>query len=240
MMTLYGGGRVMVKTAAVPAFRALDELLRKHNYKTRAHDTGGYNCRRTTNETGYSLHAYGIAIDINWQSNPYGPRLITNMPAAMIADITNLRTNSGDKVFRWGGSYKGNKDAMHFEVICTPQQLRTGIAGRPPQNMSLPPSAAPNTTPQLPQIGPKQMFAIIRYPDGRCFRWNGIHRVSIPNEEMLGGDRLMLGLLGMNSTIFAVNEAWGDSFPLAFPEDRLLWNSRVLMSEAGIPEGKRA
>jgi hypothetical protein len=30
-------------------------------------------------------------------------------------------------VFRWGGSYSKNKDAMHFEVVCSPANLATGV-----------------------------------------------------------------------------------------------------------------
>jgi peptidoglycan hydrolase-like protein with peptidoglycan-binding domain len=89
------------------------------------------NCRKITGGSGYSLHAYGIAADLNWSTNPYGSRLVTDMPGAMIADIKAIRTNNGKQVFRWGGDYKGNKDAMHFEVICTPADLATGLQGGP-------------------------------------------------------------------------------------------------------------
>lgn len=127
LVELFGDGRVSVRPAIVPAVRALDACLQKHNYRTRRADTGAYNCRRITGGTGYSLHAYGIALDINWQSNPYGPRLVTNMPAAMIRDIKAIRTRNGQQVWRWGGDYSGNKDAMHFEIVCHPTDLATGI-----------------------------------------------------------------------------------------------------------------
>jgi hypothetical protein len=120
---------ITVKSAAAPAFFALNDILKKHNYRTRRADTGAYNCRKITGGRGYSLHAYGIAADLNWQSNPYSKRLITDMPMAMVQEIERLRTRSGHKVFRWGGRYKNNKDAMHYEVICTPAQLATGIVG---------------------------------------------------------------------------------------------------------------
>lgn len=128
-IALYGEGKITVKSAAAPAFHALNGILRKWNYRTRRADTGAYNCRKITGGSGYSLHAYGIAADINWQSNPYGPRLITDMPMGMIREIESLRTRSGQAVFRWGGRYAGNKDAMHFEVFVTPAQLATGIVG---------------------------------------------------------------------------------------------------------------
>lgn len=124
---LYGEGSITVKASAASAFKALNKCLVNHNYKTRKADTGAYNCRPITGGIGYSLHAYGIAADLNWQTNPYGPTLVTDMPPAMVAEIKGLRTNSGNVIFRWGGDYKGNKDAMHFEVVCTPEQLSTGI-----------------------------------------------------------------------------------------------------------------
>lgn len=126
-VALYGKGVVQVKSSIVPAVQALSAQLRAYNYATRAADTGAYNCRRITGGSGYSLHAYGIAIDINWNSNPYGSRLKTNMPRPMIEAIKAIRTNNGQQVWRWGGDYTGNKDAMHFEIVCRPADLATGI-----------------------------------------------------------------------------------------------------------------
>ncbi len=124
---LYGAGRITVDRRCEAAFRALNNCLIAHNYKTRAADTGAYNCRIITGGTGYSLHAYGIAADINWQTNPYGKRLITDMPPVMRSAIKALRTKNGKQIFGWGGDYNTNKDAMHWEVVCTPADLATGI-----------------------------------------------------------------------------------------------------------------
>lgn len=136
-----------------PAYQALDDCLKKHGYKPRLGVTGAFNCRTITGGTGYSLHAYdpsgiftfwtgvrvtmALAVDINWDKNPYGPTLVTDMPAAMIAEIKAIRTNNGKQLWRWGGDYGGNKDAMHFEIIVSPADLATGIktpdAPTPPQ-----------------------------------------------------------------------------------------------------------
>lgn len=86
------------------------------------------NCRKITGGSGYSLHAYGIAVDVNSLANPYGPKLITDMPTSMIEQIEALRTVDGHRVVGWGGRYSRNKDAMHFEVIVTPAQLARGFA----------------------------------------------------------------------------------------------------------------
>lgn len=133
---LHGEGAVTVRPEILPAVAALDACLKAHNYPTRQKDTGAYNCRVITGGKKYSLHAYRIALDLNWQTNPYGLVLVTDMPAEMVADIKAIRTRSGKQVWRWGGDYSGNKDAMHYEITCSPQDLATGIAP-PPQEDDL-------------------------------------------------------------------------------------------------------
>lgn len=126
-VALYGNGVVSVRDEIVDATHALSRCLEHYRYQSRAADTGAYNCRQITGGTGYSLHAYGIAIDINWLTNPYGPTLKTDMPPAMVAAIKAIRTTTGRQVWRWGGDYSGNKDAMHFEVVASPADLAMGI-----------------------------------------------------------------------------------------------------------------
>lgn len=114
-----GGARITVDRVTVPIWRAVEAIFAKYRYPIRRADTGAYNCRQITGGSGYSLHAYGIAVDVNWQSNPYGPNLVTDMPPGAIREIEALRVD-GQPVVRWGGRYSGNKDAMHFEVIVPP------------------------------------------------------------------------------------------------------------------------
>lgn len=118
-------------------------MLNRHNYRPRSGVTGAFNCRPITGGKGFSLHAFdpdgfftfwsdvrvtkAVAVDINWDENPYGPVLKTDMPEAMILDIERIKTKSGKQVWRWGGRYSGNKDAMHFEVIVSPADLATGV-----------------------------------------------------------------------------------------------------------------
>ncbi len=137
-IALHGQGRITVRVECVEAFLALDDCLRAHHYLTRAADTGAYVCRAITGGTGYSLHAFGIACDINWQTNPYGKRLVTDMPRAMVDDILSIKTGNGEHVFGWGGNYARNKDAMHFEVLCSRADLATGI-----RRVSIPPTPQP-------------------------------------------------------------------------------------------------
>lgn len=113
------GARITVDSRTVPIWRAVEQIWADHAYPIRRADTGAYNCRRITGGTGYSLHAYGIAVDHNWTTNPYGPVLRTDMPPAAVRAIEALEVD-GQPVLRWGGRYSGNKDAMHFEVIVPP------------------------------------------------------------------------------------------------------------------------
>jgi hypothetical protein len=150
---LHGRGSVLVRGACYHATVALSKCLERHGYRTRAADTGGYVCRPVTGGGAYSLHAYAIAIDINWISNPYGPTLKTDMPRAMVRDIKAIRTNNGKQVWTWGGDWRGNKDAMHFEIGCSPKDLATGINPRTVPGYT-PPAPTPTPTPKPPAPTP--------------------------------------------------------------------------------------
>jgi hypothetical protein len=130
-MSLYGSGKVTVRAAIVNPVKALNTVLTAYKYWTRYADTGAYNCRLNTSGTAYSTHAYGIALDINWLSNPYASYLKTDMrkygDGKMPERICAIRTNNGKQVWNWGGFWSGNKDAMHYEIVCTPADIRTGI-----------------------------------------------------------------------------------------------------------------
>lgn len=126
---LVPGIRISIDPRSVEAFSALGCVLQAHGYQVRRDDTGAYDCRAITGGSGHSLHAYGIATDINWNSNPYRAdnRLVTDMSPAMIEGVRRIRTRGHHPVFRWGGDYRTVKDAMHFEVVASPDELATGI-----------------------------------------------------------------------------------------------------------------
>ena len=133
-LNLYGEGVVTVDVLIVDAVKALNAVLIDWDYRTRRADTGAYNCRQITGGTNYSLHAYGTAIDLNWQTNPYGHHLVTDMAIGMIEAIEGIRTAGGVQVWRWGGRYSNNKDAMHFEVVASPAELARGIQSQTTTN----------------------------------------------------------------------------------------------------------
>ncbi|HSJ12995.1 MAG TPA: peptidoglycan-binding protein [Longimicrobiales bacterium] len=123
------GVRIQCHERAATAMQALGRVLEAHAYPVRPGDTGAFVCRPITGGQGHSLHAYGIAIDINWNTNPYRADnvLVTDMPRVMVKNVLRIRTVSGERVFRWGGDYTSVKDAMHFEIVCPPADLATGI-----------------------------------------------------------------------------------------------------------------
>ncbi|MGB2916480.1 MAG: M15 family metallopeptidase, partial [Candidatus Microthrix parvicella] len=133
-LNLYGEGVVTVDVLIVDAVKALNAVLIDWDYRTRRADTGAYNCRQITGGTHYSLHSYGIAVDLHWNTNPYGRTLVTDMAIGMIEAIEGIRTAGGVQVWRWGGRYSNNKDAMHFEVVASPAELARGIQSQTTTN----------------------------------------------------------------------------------------------------------
>lgn len=90
-----------------------NEMIRR-GYSPKAGWCWGYENRAITGTTDQpSLHSWGLAVDINAPTNPYHSTLITDMPSWM----PPLWLTYG---FRWGGTYPGNKDAMHYEFMGTP------------------------------------------------------------------------------------------------------------------------
>jgi hypothetical protein len=147
--------RTPVNPLAVDAFSALGQALLAAGYQARS--TWVYNCRdirQTAPATTprRSLHAYGLAVDIDPRTNPHrrnvrGPiafsaeptqpgreadvragRAGTAFTPAQIAAAEAIRTVDGLQVFGWGGRWRSSHDAMHFEIRLTPAELVRGIA----------------------------------------------------------------------------------------------------------------
>jgi hypothetical protein len=90
-------------------------------------NTAGFNCRRSVGSGAWSEHAYGRAVDINPDQNPYvspGGRVEPPFGARWVDRSLNDpgMIRPGDVVvkafraigWRWGGSYRRNRDWMHF------------------------------------------------------------------------------------------------------------------------------
>jgi peptidoglycan hydrolase-like protein with peptidoglycan-binding domain len=148
----FGPDRIRVAPPAADAFHALASVLLSHGYQIHVDDTDSYNCRAIKAGTGKSLHSYGIAVDVNWNTNPFkmtpDSRAVrfsdkatqeeraqdvklgnsdTDMTREMINDVCAVKTNNEKSIFEWGGSWNDRKDTMHFELDVTPADLQTGI-----------------------------------------------------------------------------------------------------------------
>jgi hypothetical protein len=102
------GKSASVNEKYAPAFQNLLDYLGNVGYNVTS--LGGYNDRDATGQPGVkSIHAHGAAIDINPGANPFGSKLITDMPP----EIGQIAASLG---LGWGGNWKSVKDAMHFSA----------------------------------------------------------------------------------------------------------------------------
>jgi D-alanyl-D-alanine carboxypeptidase/Putative peptidoglycan binding domain len=153
MLTIdFGPDRIRVVPSTKDAWTALAAVIARHAYTIRTTDTDSYNCRPITGGTGLSLHSFGIALDVNWDTNPYkqtanrrkvrfsnrrsqGARAAdvkagtadTDMTSFMIDEVRQIQNVDGRGVFVWGGDWNTIKDPMHFQVDLTPDEMARGV-----------------------------------------------------------------------------------------------------------------
>lgn len=102
------GAIFKVHREAGPYFLAFLNELERIGYKIDPKQSGGYSYRRMIGRTRWSQHAYGGAIDINWNINKWMSRK-HNFPK----DIAEIAARFG---LEWGGTWKRTPDPMHFEL----------------------------------------------------------------------------------------------------------------------------
>ncbi len=105
----------------VEAFGADDDTSMAYD------NTSAFNCRPVTGGSGWSLHSYGVAVDINPRENPYlsGDTVLPPegrdyldrsqpVPGMIVAGgaIVRLFESHG---FAWGGYWTRPVDYQHFE-----------------------------------------------------------------------------------------------------------------------------
>ena len=160
-------GEIMVMDAAAPQVAALFDQLRARGFalagarlmqhyrgddqaSMRANNSSAFNDRAITNASAPSLHAYGLAIDINPVQNPFveigkdgraqvspagGGRYLNRQttrpgkPArkGMAEDVVELFAQHGFTI--WGGDWDAPIDYQHFQVSRT---LAKKLAALPP------------------------------------------------------------------------------------------------------------
>jgi pentapeptide MXKDX repeat protein len=152
-LRLFGRWNTPVNPETVDAWRALEQALTGAGYE--AHRAWVYNCRNIAGQQTRSLHAYGLAIDID-ASEPtcnvnrptpdrrpvrFSPATTkegrcrdvragvadTSFTPEQVAAVEAIRTVDGHQVFSWGGRWRTTKDTMHFQINVTPDELARGL-----------------------------------------------------------------------------------------------------------------
>jgi D-alanyl-D-alanine carboxypeptidase len=87
----------------------------RRGYLLKNGQTGSYNCRAIGGTNSPSNHSWALAVDINWQDNPFTTVLSANHIPVWMPPLWNRYG------FAWGGNYSGGKrDFMHFEFMGSP------------------------------------------------------------------------------------------------------------------------
>lgn len=114
------GMRTVHRELVVPLFRAMSRVAASpHSDYIKPRECGtfiarfkGWNPRRTL-----SIHSFGLAVDLNWNDNPYGSK------GNIDPWIVNVMKEEG---FDWGGDWR-TPDGMHFQychrLISLPKSL---------------------------------------------------------------------------------------------------------------------
>lgn len=120
------GVRVSVRQHLAPLVATLFSLTEKLGYdilamgQGRCGGTWGMACRAIRGTNVASNHSWGLAIDINAPCNPMGDTFISDIPP----EVVYAWEACG---FYWGGRYTGRPDAMHFEYIGRPQDVKAHL-----------------------------------------------------------------------------------------------------------------
>jgi hypothetical protein len=138
-----GGAKFTVARKVAPQFQGFLNELAGSGYSINPQASGGYNNRNIAGSNRPSQHAFGNAIDLNWDQNPRGTAK------------SNLPPNVGDIAAKygltWGGTWK-NPDPMHFEA----SQIMGGQPAAPTQTekpMPMPYQDDPQRPQQQPLAG---------------------------------------------------------------------------------------
>jgi hypothetical protein len=144
MKTVSGGGiRVTVREEVAEMVMHLLSATDKQ-YNLIAGETGAYNCRPIAGTRTPSNHSWGLAVDINWNHNPYSYTFRSEIPPSVV----KMWNDAG---WYWGGFYANRKDTMHFEYIGRPSDVAAHTArakranGVVAPSTPKPPATSPNT-----------------------------------------------------------------------------------------------
>ena len=124
---IYGKSVGGVARPAVDAFLALEAALKATGY--RANSRWSFNCRTIGKSTKYSLHSYGIAIDIDPRENPFtaGDPYSGKLKRRHVDAVLGIKNTRGQSIWSWGGKWR-KPDRMHFQINRGPNDLEVDWA----------------------------------------------------------------------------------------------------------------
>lgn len=112
---LFGSNAGRVPPETMEAYQALEQVLTATGYEPSSVWT--YNCRKIAGTNSWSLHSYGLAVDIDPASNPYsrGDQFVGKFKPEHILPIEAIRNTTGGQIWFWGGRWS-RPDRMHFQI----------------------------------------------------------------------------------------------------------------------------
>lgn len=115
----FGQGNARLRPECFVPLVLLSRILRKHDRWPRRFDTWSFACRVIAGTSRWSMHAYGIAVDVRATSYPLGVKVTDPVLLAAAAEVEALVTPDGWRVWEWGGRWR-RPDGMHWEIGCPP------------------------------------------------------------------------------------------------------------------------
>jgi hypothetical protein len=139
-------GRLIVNAGAVPALttvfqrlfaipfpiermQPIDAYGADDDASVAADNTSAFNCRPPDGGSGWSQHAFGLAVDVNPLRNPYvhgdgSVKLAVSRPWINRSQQAAGTIHTGDAVvqafasvgWQWGGTWAGARDYQHFSA----------------------------------------------------------------------------------------------------------------------------
>lgn len=120
--TFFGKNIGGVAAPAVDAFKALEMALKSAGYQPSS--VWAYNCRNIAGTNNYSLHSFGIAIDIDPTANPFttGDPYSGKIKESHVRAALAIKNTRGRSVWAWGGNWT-KRDRMHFQIDLAPNDI---------------------------------------------------------------------------------------------------------------------
>ena len=123
-IALFGRNAGRIPPETLDAYTALETVLTDAGYKPVSVWT--YNCRKIGGSTNWSLHSYGIAVDIDPALNPFSygdPFELGAFKPRHIEPVEAIRNIHDEQVWMWGGRWS-RPDRMHFQINVPPDRCQ--------------------------------------------------------------------------------------------------------------------